>query len=74
MDKPCQNGATCIDGIQSYKCECENGFEGKTWFTEDILLMNIYGVHLVIRGELILSILPQIYKSVSCSLVALPKA
>lgn len=27
--KPCQNGARCIDKIDSYKCVCEPGFVGK---------------------------------------------
>lgn len=26
----CQNGGTCIDGINSYTCTCLPGFEGKT--------------------------------------------
>ena len=26
---PCQNGATCVDGIGFYKCECMDGFNGK---------------------------------------------
>ena len=25
---PCQNGATCVDGIDSYTCECANGYSG----------------------------------------------
>ena len=25
---PCQNGGTCNDGINSYKCECVSGFNG----------------------------------------------
>ena len=25
---PCLNGATCIDGIAKYTCECRPGFEG----------------------------------------------
>ena len=28
IGQPCENGATCIDGIQDFKCECANGFEG----------------------------------------------
>ncbi len=28
MDEPCQNGGTCIDGVNSYTCECLSGFEG----------------------------------------------
>ena len=27
--KPCLNGGSCIDGINSYKCKCEPGFDGK---------------------------------------------
>ncbi|KAI8483784.1 hypothetical protein Bbelb_384420 [Branchiostoma belcheri] len=25
---PCQNGESCIDGINSYSCSCLNGFQG----------------------------------------------
>ena len=25
---PCQNGATCVDGINSYTCECVKGYTG----------------------------------------------
>ena len=28
-DHTCQNGATCIDEIQSYSCQCPFGFAGK---------------------------------------------
>ena len=34
----CQNGATCIDDVHDYTCECLNGFTGshcefsKYWF------------------------------------------
>ena len=27
---PCQNDATCIDGIANYTCSCADGFEGDT--------------------------------------------
>ena len=25
---PCQNGATCVDGVNSYTCICVKGFTG----------------------------------------------
>lgn len=25
---PCKNGGTCIDGVNSYKCICSDGWEG----------------------------------------------
>ena len=25
---PCQNGASCVDDIGSYRCECADGFTG----------------------------------------------
>ena len=25
---PCQNGGTCIDGINSYNCSCVDGYTG----------------------------------------------
>ena len=27
--KPCENGGSCKDGINSYKCTCLPGFDGK---------------------------------------------
>ena len=26
---PCLNGATCMDGINSYTCKCVDGYRGK---------------------------------------------
>lgn len=34
-DQPCQNGATCIDGIVNYTCNCKPGYTGRNC-TEDI--------------------------------------
>ena len=32
----CSNGATCIDGVNSYTCVCNEGYEGRycqiSWF------------------------------------------
>ena len=28
MSEPCQNGASCVDDINSYNCTCVDGFEG----------------------------------------------
>ena len=25
---PCQNGAQCVDGVNSYTCTCAAGYEG----------------------------------------------
>ena len=25
---PCQNGATCVNSINQYKCNCADGYEG----------------------------------------------
>lgn len=27
---PCQNGATCVDGINDYTCTCLPGYSSKT--------------------------------------------
>ena len=27
--KPCDNGGTCIDGINDHTCNCIKGYEGK---------------------------------------------
>ena len=28
-DQPCQNGATCIDAVNNYTCNCVAGYTGK---------------------------------------------
>lgn len=25
---PCQNGATCVDDLNSYTCSCQSGYQG----------------------------------------------
>ena len=25
---PCENGATCVDGVNSYTCNCDLGYAG----------------------------------------------
>ena len=37
---PCQNGGTCVDGVNSYTCNCDVGYAGKNCETGNIL--NIY--------------------------------
>ena len=27
--RPCQNGATCMDGVDDYSCTCVAGYTGK---------------------------------------------
>ena len=27
---PCQNGGTCVDGVNTYTCQCATGFTGST--------------------------------------------
>ena len=32
---PCQNNGTCIDGINTFSCECPVGFSGKLCETSE---------------------------------------
>ena len=51
---PCQNGGTCIDKVNSYKCICATGFNGKDCenskfnalylFTKQISMINMHTV------------------------------
>jgi protein crumbs len=34
FSSPCQNGATCIDGVAAFKCICTSGFQGALCETE----------------------------------------
>ena len=38
---PCQNGGTCIDGFDSFKCSCPYGFDGPTCQGESKSIMHI---------------------------------
>lgn len=37
---PCKNGGTCIDGINSYKCICSDGWEGTYCETSKLSLFS----------------------------------
>ena len=36
--KPCQNGATCIDGINNYTCLCADGFTDYNCSTSEFFI------------------------------------
>jgi len=36
---PCKNGGTCIDGINSYKCICSDGWEGTYCETSKLTIL-----------------------------------
>lgn len=38
MPRPCQNGATCVDLLDSYQCICPLGYQGNCWVTGSRLL------------------------------------
>ena len=38
---PCQNGATCMDGVNQYTCSCLAGYEGTDCETGKSLLYHI---------------------------------
>ena len=39
---PCQNGATCIDGINSYECKCADGWKGEICDESNYQFMHLY--------------------------------
>ncbi len=40
LSNPCANGATCLDGVDSYTCVWPEGFTGTIWQI-DLLLYNV---------------------------------
>ena len=40
---PCENGGTCTDGVNSYTCECVDGYTGVN--CETGITINIYIPH-----------------------------
>ena len=36
---PCQNGGTCVDGVNSYTCNCDVGYAGKNCEPGNILMI-----------------------------------
>ena len=41
-DGPCNNGGTCIDGVNSYICDCIAGYTGANCQTGIYTCMNFY--------------------------------
>ena len=38
---PCQNGGTCVDGVNSYTCNCNVGYAGANCETGNILITKL---------------------------------
>ena len=36
--RPCQNGGTCVDGVNSYTCNCDVGYTGENCEKGNILI------------------------------------
>ena len=36
---PCRNGATCVDRILSFVCQCVHGYEGKLFLRSGMVLV-----------------------------------
>lgn len=35
LGKPCKNGGTCIDDVDSFRCFCSSGWEGELCDTSE---------------------------------------
>lgn len=60
---PCKNGGTCIDGINSYKCICSDGWEGNYCETSKLTFLKLKTRY---RGAVSES-KAWTYRAVSCS-------
>ena len=47
---PCQSGATCIDGVNEYTCNCAKGFIGSLCKTGKIAFLFSVSLFLLIRS------------------------
>lgn len=48
---PCRNGGTCIDGVNSYKCICSDGWEGAYCETSESVALGRGSSGIVGRGR-----------------------
>ena len=50
--KPCENGGSCQDGVNSYKCTCLPGFDGKNCENSEYLVDKLICYSFVEQGLL----------------------
>ena len=50
MSEPCQNGASCVDDINSYNCTCAAGFEGSNCENGETMSNYLQSPHMFIKG------------------------
>ena len=66
VSNPCMNGATCVDGINTYTCRCDNGYIGFNCESRHIFIGNMSCWFLFRFRESLLFIYPTSYNRMRC--------
>ena len=48
---PCQNGATCVDLVGSYRCDCKAGYTGSNCETSKVIFFKVYCFSFLVNIE-----------------------
>ena len=48
---PCKNGATCVDQVGSYRCNCVAGYTGSNCETSKVIFFKVYCFSFLVNIE-----------------------